>query len=168
MKVVDYAFEFIGLGLAFWIVAPQLQGKASAVGHHVRPSRIKAKRTSLLPKSVAAMSPKNLKHVLTDAYAEAARRSGAAGIEAASILRTMLGTQLIILAAHDKIFEPGVTLAFVEKYSFVNFPALLGLDVFTNLHFVFGAAWRKSSSVFFLSPTQPLALSPACSRASSR
>src|SRR5262249_2026235 len=65
--------------------------------------------------------------------------------QAIAVLRTLFGLQLIILAAHDKFLEPGVSLAFVDKYSFVNVPALLGATGFTNLHFVFGAGLAETS-----------------------
>lgn len=131
LKVVDYAFEFIGLGLAFWIMAPHL----SAEPKSVRPSRIKRKQEPL--------SLPGLKTRLAHALDAARMKDATAGREAASALRTMLGIQLIILAAHDKIFEPGVSLAFVEKNPFVNVPAFLGATGFTNLHFVFGAGMAE-------------------------
>lgn len=58
---------------------------------------------------------------------------------AATCLRLMFGVQLIVLAAHDKLLQPGVSLAFVDANTFVNFPALVGIPGFTNLHFVFAA-----------------------------
>jgi uncharacterized membrane protein YphA (DoxX/SURF4 family) len=54
-------------------------------------------------------------------------------------LRIAPGLQFIVLAAHDKLLDPRVSLAFVDKYCFVNLPAPLRLSDFTNLHFFVGA-----------------------------
>ena len=137
LQIVDYAFEFIGIGLAFWIVAPQLQSDTRTEAAK-RPSRLKRKRESIVPTSLSELQTRAARAINAARFHDASR-----GIDAASILRTMLGIQLIILAAHDKIFEPGVSLAFVEKNAFVNVPALLGATSFTNLHFVFGAGMAE-------------------------
>ena len=137
-QAVDYAFELVGIGLAIMLMAPMLAAtdlntqtqvasfiptgfslnlRTGQQSYDVAWSRINPWRYD--PR--AGLSPKDREAV------------------AIIVLRTLFGLQLIVLAAHDKLLEPGVTLAFVEKYSFVNVPALLGYTQFTNLHFVFGA-----------------------------
>lgn len=54
------------------------------------------------------------------------------------IIRVGLGLTLIALAVHDKLIEPGVSLAFLDEYPF-NFMPALGFDRFSNAHFVFAA-----------------------------
>ena len=130
---IDYAFELVGIGAALYVVGPSLSA---------------ADRD--LQKNLFAWSPIGLTlHVETGSRSFCCtwRTSRQNGLTpdwererlAATILRSLLGLQLIVLAAHDKLLQPAVSLAFVDKYAFVNFPALFGATSFTNLHFVFGA-----------------------------
>ena len=132
VQTIDYAFELVGLGLSLLLVAPLISPADKA-----------------LQSQIARHCPTNLQLQVQTAsrtfdfgwqsLARSEARQAAREVLAAQLLRTMLGVQLIVLAAHDKLLEPGVSLAFVDAYSFVNIPALLGASRFTNLHFVFGA-----------------------------
>ncbi len=54
------------------------------------------------------------------------------------IIRVGVGITLVVLAIHNKLLNPGLTLAFLDEYHF-NFMPSLGFSNFTNLHFAFGA-----------------------------
>jgi hypothetical protein len=135
---IDYAFEVVGFSAALFLVGPSLSA---------------ADRD--LQAQLLAVSPIGLRLRITTPSRSfcwawrTSRRDGAMPDSwqrerlAVSILRTLLGLQLVVLAAHDKLLEPAVSLAFVDKYPFVNFPALLGATSFTNLHFVFGAGMAE-------------------------
>lgn len=56
---------------------------------------------------------------------------------ATRVLRLSIGLQLLTLAIHNKLLDPGMGLVFMEENSFYNFIALMGFEQFTNLHFVF-------------------------------
>ena len=140
LNAVDYAFELVGIGLAVMLMAPALappdletQKQVAAFIPTDFSLRVRTGRQSY---DVAWSHANPSRNGLPRQDREA---------QAIAILRTLFGLQLIILAAHDKLLEPGVSLAFVDKYSFVNVPALLGVSGFTNLHFVFGAALAEIS-----------------------
>jgi hypothetical protein len=138
LHAVDYAFELTGIGLALMLMAPALA--AAEIGIQKRAAGFVPTGFSLCLHT----GPRSYDVVWPQATARGRRKpdvvtSKDREASAISILRIMLGLQLIVLAAHDKLLEPGVSLAFVDKYSFVNVPALLGASQFTNLHFVFGS-----------------------------
>ncbi len=114
---IDYAFEIAGIAGALFVMAPILSSTDNDLWEKFR-QRLPA---SLQGARVGRTSIEQRKH------------------RAASVLRVMFGLQLIVLAAHDKILYPETSLAFLEKFSFVNFPAQLGVPGFTDLHFVIGA-----------------------------
>ena len=135
---IDYAFELVGIGLALYLMAPALSPPDLELHHRIMrlnpigfALRVETQSRAI---DLAWTSSRNLDRAPLQA-ADFEHRERLA----AAILRTLLGAQLIVLAVHDKLLEPGVSLAFVDKYSFVNIPALLGADGFSNLHFVFGA-----------------------------
>ncbi len=57
---------------------------------------------------------------------------------AVPVIRVGVGLTLIVLALHNKLLNPGLTLAFLDEYHF-NFMPMLGFTGFTNLHFTFAA-----------------------------
>jgi hypothetical protein len=140
LNAVDYAFELVGIGLAVMLMAPVLAAPDLETQKQVAafiPTDFSLRlRTGRQSYDVAWSHANPWRDGLLGKDREA---------QAIAILRTLFGLQLIILAAHDKLLEPGVSLAFVDKYSFVNVPALLGVSGFTNLHFVFGAALAEIS-----------------------
>jgi hypothetical protein len=131
---IDYAFELVGVSAALFLVGPSLSAADrdlhkqlclwSPIGLTLR---IRTRHRSF------CCAWRGARH--DDLTLDCWKRERSA----ISILRTLLGLQLVVLAAHDKLLEPAVSLAFVDKYPFVNFPAVLGATSFTNLHFVFGA-----------------------------
>ncbi|MEW6304553.1 MAG: hypothetical protein AB1705_13840 [Verrucomicrobiota bacterium] len=60
------------------------------------------------------------------------------------ILRIGVGLTLLILAFHEKLLNPGISLAFLEMHRF-NFMPLLGFANFTDLHFVFAAGVAEAT-----------------------
>lgn len=125
-QAIDYAFELFGIGAALVMVSPLLSADDRAwVGRNVKP-----------------FAPTFLSCGLDAATQEEADEVKA---KAMAMLRIMLGVQLIVLAAHDKLLYPEVSLAFVNKYPFVNFPAALGLSGFSNLHFVIGCGFVETA-----------------------
>ncbi len=54
------------------------------------------------------------------------------------LLRAGVGLTLIILALHNKLFNPSLTMAFLEIHP-LNFMPFLGFSNFTDLHFSFAA-----------------------------
>lgn len=58
---------------------------------------------------------------------------------AVSVLRIGVGIQLIVLAVHNKLMDPGLALQFLSEFSYLNFMPALGFESFTNLHFVYSA-----------------------------
>jgi hypothetical protein len=138
LDAIDYAFELVGIGLAVMLMAPAL------APHDLDTQKQVA---TLIPTGLSLrLQTGRRAYDLGWAQASPWRYHPLEGLSpkdrealAIAVMRTLFGLQLIILAAHDKMLEPGVSLAFVDKYSFVNVPALLGMSQFTNLHFVFGA-----------------------------
>ena len=57
---------------------------------------------------------------------------------AAPVIRVGVGLTLMTLAVHEKLANPGVTMAFLEEYHF-NFMTMVGFDGFSDLHFTFAA-----------------------------
>lgn len=64
---------------------------------------------------------------------------------ASRCLRLGLGCQLLVLAIHNKFMDPGLALMFLSENPHFNFMALLGLDSFQNIHFVFAGAVAEAS-----------------------
>ncbi len=58
---------------------------------------------------------------------------------ALTALRFGLGVQLCVLTVHDKLLHPGLALQFLQDYPYFNFMRLVGIDSFSDLHFVLGA-----------------------------
>ena len=114
---VDYAFELAAVGIGLFLTAPALADDERRFGWSWIPGAGSGEQS---------IGPIPAAH--------AARER-----QAVMYLRVMFGIQLIVLAAHDKLLQPGVSLAFVDANTFVNFPALLGVPGFTNMHFVFAA-----------------------------
>ncbi len=54
-------------------------------------------------------------------------------------LRLGLGFQLMVLGIHNKLYEPGISLLFLEQHSHFNFMQLVGFKSFSHLDFVFAA-----------------------------
>ena len=54
-----------------------------------------------------------------------------------TILRIALGLQLMTLALHNKLLEPGAALIFIQEFPFYNFMQQLGFEEYSHLHFVF-------------------------------
>lgn len=57
---------------------------------------------------------------------------------AVPVIRVGIGLTLVALALHNKLANPGLTMAFLEEYP-LNFMRLLGFEGFTDLHFTFAA-----------------------------
>jgi len=137
-EAVDYSFELGGVGLALLLMAPSL----SITQPVTRTSGLQPGKDGGSPGFTATIgsivlgryAPAGLKVDLTGPDCADARERWAA-----SILRVTLGLQLMVLSAHDKLIDPAVSLAFVNKYSFVNVPAMLGATGFSNMHFVVAA-----------------------------
>jgi hypothetical protein len=144
LNAVDYAFELVGIGLAVMLMAPALAAPDLETQKQVAaliPTDFSLRlRTGRQSYDVAWSHANPWRYDPRDGLPGKDREA-----QAIAVLRTLFGLQLIVLAAHDKLLEPGVSLAFVDKYSFVNVPALLGVSGFTNLHFVFGAALAEIS-----------------------
>lgn len=135
---IDYTFELFGIGAALFIMAPII----SSVDREQRASVLR--QCPLNMRFYLETPARSFQFRWHNDVAPSGAGLGVAASEqrergAVSILRLMFGLQLIVLAAHDKLLFPEISLAFVEKFSFVNFPALLGASSFTNLHFVIGA-----------------------------
>ncbi len=58
---------------------------------------------------------------------------------AISVIRIALGLQLMALAIHNKLIQPGAALVFLQEYPFYNFMQLSGFSSFSHLNFVFAA-----------------------------
>ncbi|HSV24711.1 MAG TPA: hypothetical protein VLJ17_16985, partial [Xanthobacteraceae bacterium] len=138
VHAIDYAFELVGIGLAVMLMAPALAA----------PDFDTQKQVATCIPTAFSVCVRTGRQSYGVAWSQANPwrydpRDGMPGEDrealAIAVLRTLFGLQLIVLSAHDKLLEPGVSLAFVDKYSFVNVPALLGASGFTNLHFVFGS-----------------------------
>ena len=54
------------------------------------------------------------------------------------IIRIGVGLTLVALAIHNKLLNPGLTLAFLDEFK-INFMPYLGFTEFTNLHFTLAA-----------------------------
>ncbi len=54
------------------------------------------------------------------------------------LIRIAVGISLIVLALHNKLMDPAISVVFLEEYP-VNFINNMGFESFTNLHFVFFA-----------------------------
>src|SRR5499427_3031430 len=138
VHAIDYAFELAGIALAVLLMAPAL---ATA------DLRTQTRMAACVPTGFSLnLRMERQSYGVVWSRINPWRYDPRSGLSpqdrealAIAVLRTLFGFQLIVLAAHDKLLEPGVSLAFVDKYSFVNVPALLGASQFTNLHFVFGA-----------------------------
>jgi hypothetical protein len=133
VHAIDYAFELVGFSAALYLVGPSL----SAADRDLQ-GRLFAWSPVGLTLRIRTRSRSFCCAWRTSRHDEVTLDCGRRERLAVSILRTLLGLQLVVLAAHDKLLQPAVSLAFVDKYPF-NFPALLGATSFTNLHFVFGA-----------------------------
>lgn len=57
--------------------------------------------------------------------------------KAASCLRIGLGLQLLTLALHNKLLDPGLGLMFLADNPQFNFMSLIGIESFKDIHFVF-------------------------------
>src|SRR5215470_3582918 len=138
VHAIDYAFELVGIGLAVMLMAPALAAPDFDTQKQVVtciPTAFSVcVRTGRQSYGVAWSQANPWRYDPRDGIPQEDRDA-----LAIAVMRTLFGLQLIVLAAHDKLLEPGVSLAFVDKYSFVNVPALLGVSEFTNMHFVFGA-----------------------------
>jgi len=64
---------------------------------------------------------------------------------AVSILRVGMGLQLMVLAIHNKLLNPGLTLAFLAEYPHFNFVKFIGIEAFTHIHFVLAAGLAELS-----------------------
>src|SRR5215470_5088083 len=144
VHAIDYAFELVGIGLAVMLMAPALAA----------PDFDTQKQVVTCIPTAFSVCVRTGRQSYGVAWSQANPwrydpRDGMPGQDrealAVAVLRTLFGLQLIVLSAHDKLLEPGVSLAFVDKYSFVNVPALLGATQFTNMHFVFGAGLAEIS-----------------------
>ena len=137
LEAIDYAFELAGIGIALFLVAPAL----SSVNRDLVTGMFKRTFSNLNDGGPGLFRAAHSRSGAEKNHPHTIDAEGVTDREqlAASVLRVMIGLQLMVLTAHDKLIEPGVSLAFVEKYSFVNVPALLGATQFTNLHFVVGA-----------------------------
>lgn len=135
--IIDYFFEFTGVGIALMMIAPSLTE---------HDQRIYGRLRRLLPQSLrVCVHTSDGPYELTwsnrlgpDCQLSAEEKQSRENL-ALHIIRTALGLQLIVLATHNKLLNPGLSLAFVEQNSFINFMPSLGLTDFTNLHFVFAA-----------------------------
>lgn len=137
-QAIDYTFELAGIGLAVMLMAPTLAAPDLNTQTQV---------AALMPTGFS-LNLRTERQTYDVAWSRGNpwRYDPRRGLSpedrealAITVLRSLFGLQLIVLAAHDKLLQPGVSLAFVDKYSFVNVPALLGYSQFTNMHFVFGA-----------------------------
>lgn len=137
-QAIDYTFELAGIGLSVLLMAPTLAATDLNTQTQV---------ANLIPTGFSLnLRTGQQTYDVAWSRGNAWRYDPRRGLSpedrealAITVLRSLFGLQLIVLAAHDKLLEPGVSLAFVDKYSFVNVPALLGYSQFTNMHFVFGA-----------------------------
>ena len=144
VHAIDYAFELAGIALAVLLMAPAL---ATA------DLRTQTRMAACVPTGFSLnLRMERQSYGVVWSRINPWRYDPRSGLSpqdrealAIAVLRTLFGLQLIVLAAHDKLLEPGVSLAFVDKYSFVNVPALLGATRFTNMHFVFGAGLAEIS-----------------------
>lgn len=62
-----------------------------------------------------------------------------------AILRISFGLQLCALAAQDKLINPSLSLGFLSDYPYFNFMNLIGIESFTNTHFVLAAGLAEFS-----------------------
>lgn len=62
-----------------------------------------------------------------------------------AILRISFGLQLCALAAQDKLINPSLSLGFLSDYPYFNFMNLIGIESFTNAHFVLAAGLAEFS-----------------------
>src|SRR5215471_12085677 len=138
VHAIDYAFELAGIALAVLLMAPALA---------TTDLRTQTRMAACIPTGFS-LKLRTVRQSYDVAWSRINPwrydpRSGLSPQDrealAIAVMRTLFGLQLIVLSAHDKLLQPGVSLAFVDKYSFVNVPALLGASEFTNMHFVFGA-----------------------------
>jgi len=144
VHAIDYAFELAGIALAVLLMAPAL---ATA------DLRTQTRMAACVPTGFSLnLRMERQSYGVVWSRINPWRYDPRSGLSpqdrealAIAVLRTLFGLQLIVLSAHDKLLEPGVSLAFVDKYSFVNVPALLGATQFTNMHFVFGAGLAEIS-----------------------
>ena len=144
VHAIDYAFELAGIALAVLLMAPAL---ATA------DLRTQTRMAACVPTGFSLnLRMERQSYGVVWSRINPWRYDPRSGLSpqdrealAIAVLRTLFGLQLIVLAAHDKLLEPGVSLAFVDKYSFVNVPGLLGATQFTNMHFVFGAGLAEIS-----------------------
>jgi len=144
VHAIDYAFELAGIALAVLLMAPALA---------TTDLRTQTRMAACIPTGFS-LKLRTVRQSYDVAWSRINPwrydpRSGLSPQDrealAIAVLRTLFGLQLIVLSAHDKLLEPGVSLAFVDKYSFVNVPGLLGATQFTNMHFVFGAGLAEIS-----------------------
>lgn len=63
----------------------------------------------------------------------------------ARLLRFLIGLQLLVLAIHNKLLDPGLVLVFVRENPFYNFMPYLGFSDFSNLHFVYSAGIAEAT-----------------------
>ncbi len=137
-QAIDYTFELAGIGLAVLLMAPTLAAPdlntQMQVANFIPTGFSLNLRTGRQTYDVAWSRGNPWRYDPRRGLSPEDRQA-----LAITVLRSLFGLQLIVLSAHDKFLEPGVSLAFVDKYSFVNVPALLGFSQFTNMHFVFGA-----------------------------
>jgi len=144
VHAIDYAFELAGIALAVLLMAPAL---ATA------DLRTQTRMAACVPTGFSLnLRMERQSYGVVWSRINPWRYDPRSGLSpqdrealAIAVLRTLFGLQLIVLSAHDKLLEPGVSLAFVDKYSFVNVPGLLGATQFTNMHFVFGAGLAEIS-----------------------
>lgn len=57
--------------------------------------------------------------------------------KAVTILRVGFGLQLSVLALTEKLVYPGLAVAFIEMFPFYNFFTAIGLETFSDVHFVY-------------------------------
>lgn len=62
-----------------------------------------------------------------------------------AILRISFGLQLCALAAQDKLINPSLSLGFLSDYPYFNFMNLIGIESFTDTHFVLAAGLAEFS-----------------------
>lgn len=65
------------------------------------------------------------------------------------IIRIGVGLTLVVLAIHNKLLNPGLTLAFLDERN-LNFMPYLGFTEFTNLHFTFAAGVAELTIGFLI------------------
>ena len=139
--LIDYALEIAAVGVALYMVAPLVFERDRSFRRNLRRLLPDALALRMVQGGATRVWNLPLPSFPAEFRGEARARREA---EAADWLRVMLGAQLVVLAAHDKLLNPGISLAFVDMYPFVNFPALLGFD-FTNLDFVFAAGLAETA-----------------------